>query len=85
MCGSYFKMRFAYGSDDSLVYHDPYRLFVGDIAGAPELNCIAIPAGSGASAPQGLNPAEMIREYDLGHRMCLSGIPWRRPPPGYHE
>lgn len=63
--------------------NDLYRLYLGDVAGELELRYIAIPHDYVPSTTEEFNQEEMIREYDLGHKMAVDGIPWQRRPPGY--
>ena len=63
--------------------NDLYRLYVGDVGGELELQYIAIPHEYVPSTTEEFNQQEMVQEYELGYRMGVGGVPWKRLPPGY--
>jgi hypothetical protein len=63
--------------------NDLYRLYLGDAAGELELHYIAIPPDYKPSTLEEFDQKEMGLQYELGYKMAVDGIPWRRLPPGY--
>jgi hypothetical protein len=63
--------------------NDLWRLYLSTRDDDVQFHYVAIPADYVPSTTEQFNQAEMIREFDMGHKMALDGIPWRDAPPGY--
>lgn len=63
--------------------NDLYRLYLSSLHDNIEFRFIAIPPEFETKTSEQFVEEEMIRQYDFGREMALSGIPWRTTPPGY--
>ncbi|WP_374374048.1 patatin-like phospholipase family protein [Dongia sp.] len=63
--------------------NDLYRLYLSSLHDNVEFRFIAIPPEFETKTSEQFVEEEMIRQYDFGREMALSGIPWRTTPPGY--
>jgi hypothetical protein len=63
--------------------NDLYRLYLTSLHDNVEFRFIAIPPEFESKTSEQFVEEEMIRQYDFGYDMALTGIPWRTTPPGY--
>ena len=63
--------------------NDLYRLYLSTRDDNAEFRYISLPVEYVRSTDEEFNEAEMNRQYDLGYRLALEGIPWKSTPPGY--
>ena len=64
---------------------DLYRIYVITRREGIDFNLASIPEDFVPNAQEAFDPVEMKRLYDLGYDMALSGYPWEKFPPLYHE
>ncbi len=64
---------------------DLYRIYVITRREGIDFNLASIPEDFVPNAQEAFDPVEMKRLYDLGYTMALSGYPWEKFPPLYHE
>jgi hypothetical protein len=48
-----------------------------------EFRYVSLPADYVRTTEKQFNKDEMNRQYELGYRLGLDGIPWQSLPPGY--
>lgn len=63
--------------------NDLYRLYLSTRDDEVEFRYVSLPADYVRTTEEEFNEAEMNRQYDLGYRLALDGIPWMTQPPGY--
>jgi hypothetical protein len=63
--------------------NDLYRLYLSTRDDDVEFHYVSLPAGYVRSTEKQFDKKEMNRQYDLGYKLALEGIPWQTLPPGY--
>jgi hypothetical protein len=63
--------------------NDLYRLYLSTRDDDVEFRFISLPPDYARTTEEEFNKAEMNRQYDLGYRLGVEGIPWKTLPPGY--
>ncbi|MCK5487158.1 MAG: hypothetical protein KAI86_13160 [Desulfobacterales bacterium] len=51
--------------------------------GSATFNLAYIPDEFNLKAKEPFDPEYMVKLFDLGYRMALSGYPWDKTPPGF--
>ena len=64
---------------------DLYRIYGIARREGIDFNLASIPPDFEPNAQEAFDPVEMKRLYDLGYTIALSGYPWEKFPPQYHE
>jgi hypothetical protein len=63
--------------------NDLYRLYLSTRDDDVEFRYVSLPADYVRTTEKQFNKDEMNRQYELGYRLGLDGIPWQSLPPGY--
>jgi predicted acylesterase/phospholipase RssA len=63
--------------------NDLYRLYLSTRDDNVEFHYVSIPPDHVRTTEKQFDEAEMNRQYDLGYKLGLEGIPWQAVPPGY--
>ncbi|TXH37893.1 MAG: hypothetical protein E6Q98_06120 [Rhodospirillaceae bacterium] len=63
--------------------NDLNRLYLSTLDDDVEFRFISLPPEYVRTTEEEFNQAEMNRQYDLGYRLGIGGVPWRTLPPGY--
>ena len=63
--------------------NDLYRLYLSTTDDDVEFHYVCLPADYVRTTEKQFNKEEMNRQFELGYRLGLEGIPWQTLPPGY--
>jgi hypothetical protein len=63
--------------------NDLYRLYLSTRDDKIEFRYVSLPADYVRTTEKQFNKEEMNRQYELGYRLGVEGIPWQTLPPGY--
>ncbi len=63
--------------------NDLYRLFLSAEHDNVDFYFVSLPTDYVRTTDEEFNEAEMNRQYQLGYKLGVEGVPWRRLPPGY--
>ncbi len=63
--------------------NDLYRLYLSTRDDDVEFRYVSLPADYVRTTEKQFNKEEMNRQYKLGYKLGLEGIPWQMLPPGY--
>lgn len=63
--------------------NDLYRLFLSTVHDKIGFYYVALPTDYVRTSDEEFNAAEMLQQYNLGYKLAILGVPWRRLPPGY--
>jgi Patatin-like phospholipase len=63
--------------------NDLYRLYLSTRDDDVEFRYVSLPADYVRTTEKQFNKEEMNRQYELGYRLGVEGIPWQMSPPGY--
>ena len=63
--------------------NDLYRLYLSTRDDDVEFRYVSLPADYVRTTEKQFDEAEMSRQYELGHKLGVEGIPWQTLPPGY--
>ena len=64
-------------------YGDMYRLYLETQQAGIEYNLAYIPSEFNEKSKEPFDQEYMVKLFDLGYRMALSGYPWEKTPPGF--
>jgi hypothetical protein len=64
-------------------FGDMYRLYLETQQSGIEFNLAHIPREFNLKAKEAFDQEYMVKLFDLGYRMALSGYPWKKTPPGF--
>ncbi|MGI9570026.1 MAG: patatin-like phospholipase family protein, partial [Desulfobulbia bacterium] len=64
-------------------YGDMYRIYLEAQQAGIDYNLAYIPSEFNEKSKEPFDQEYMVKLFDLGYRMALSGYPWEKTPPGF--